>query len=1689
MTLNKAHLSAPLRGREAGQQHPSFTGSGQSGSALHAASQGSSHPVSQQALADKLDRLAMRLQQMSSPSGDFGHPSAPLAPDQDNAPKAAHGASPDYRHPDHWMPAGHTDPAQHDHRAPKQTSTGFDESHFDRYTEAFDPGRAPHSARSFHPAPQAAYSPVARDPARQVPPNREDRRAQNRRAVPTAEDIGRAVEDMRAAAQSASPPVAPQAGQIPSSKGIPKRRKSDWSAQARMGRRHTDYSLDDLQAHNAQSHNAPSPVDPKTAASVADLEELRADLAEIHRSVRETAPHHRLNAIETGLGETIQRLDDLSHSLQDPGKSQRLERRVDEMAHVLASMPPVQDVHGLEQRIAHLAQRFEESISAGLHPAAHGHIAASVQDLQRLIQTMDPNQIHQRLEQRLQELGANIAAVESVARDARGYAADLYDTDRSGMTALGERLFAELSTLRTQLADADQAGTLRVVQGQIDVLSQKIDLIDANHASDSNRGFERLESALGHLSAELPHIQNLAQGIQQLEHQIAAVGQNMTGFAASDGGANLAPVEERLARLEDSARFIGEAVTNNTTEARLAQLSQQLVDLSQHLRTGNEETAALITRSLQGVELGARQDLDAADLEQLKQRMDEIHTLVGSNSQSDQLAQIQTSLTQLVNTLGVDLRQQMLDRLETQIGRLGDRVEGLTDIDTLTRMETTVRKLSGVFETSDRFDRLMEVEGRLSTVVDRFEQASPAASAQDISDLQAQIADIRAHLTSPSDQQSAVEAAMAALTARLDQVAERPTNEAQLIERLEAQMNAVADRFATTGPATVDFSPLEQRLLDIERHLESPQAAASADTIELARMAARDAVREVAQEMAAQQENEPDPVVEELRAQIGALQAANEQGRTEHSATLHKVSQSLDEILTRLDGPTADLTEIEPSDAPHAQSGGNQPYTLNEAEIAAELPDFNEFEPLQPSGLDTSSSEAQARLAAFDAQLAQDQGLADHSQAPAEENLPSPSHHRADESALYEAAEDFTPQRFGHTDEIRSDDGHNPMMVPASDPGSPSPGGVRRESVSDLRARLFGGTPEGEAKGKPAHDEIQHAQAAMPAPMTQPAGQKDDTKPGRRWGWGRNKKPADKTNAPFEPEVDLIGADPTLDLDQSSRPDANMLSSEFQPLSPGERPRYNQGEDLAETPHTAARARQTVAGQDPAGYETAQPKSLLGRLGGLVGRKSGPVAVSAGAALLVAGSFYLHKQVENDQLTAFLSELAGEQTTTVAQQPVAIGQSEAVTASVSVAEHSAGDEQAVDPTSTASLKPKSTERVTLAMAKADDYIDQRPAVSPGMGDGFSLQPEPTGLSTDHFTKPGAQARLETGAASKAANQILGRPIIEDHALEGQVLNGTDRLKPVASRPVLRPDLANLGTEALQIAAMEGNSDAEFQIGYLLLTGHSGEARPEDAVNWFEKSAAQDHAPAQFQLGLMHKHGRGTPQDKATAQIWFKRAAENGNVMAMHALAVSYSEGAAGPPNYGAAATWFERAANHGVKDSQFNIGLIYARGLGTEQDLASSYKWFALAARQGDRDAGEKRDAIASKLNRQELASAKLAAETFERTQPDMVANRVNILPEWQADAPDLANPKAKTAASTTAPDSASQTPNLVPSELLIKETQRLLGEQGYDTGGIDGQLGPKTTAAIRSFQRDSGMEETGIMSPSLLRQLLSTSG
>jgi peptidoglycan hydrolase-like protein with peptidoglycan-binding domain len=61
--------------------------------------------------------------------------------------------------------------------------------------------------------------------------------------------------------------------------------------------------------------------------------------------------------------------------------------------------------------------------------------------------------------------------------------------------------------------------------------------------------------------------------------------------------------------------------------------------------------------------------------------------------------------------------------------------------------------------------------------------------------------------------------------------------------------------------------------------------------------------------------------------------------------------------------------------------------------------------------------------------------------------------------------------------------------------------------------------------------------------------------------------------------------------------------------------------------------------------------------------------------------------------------------------------------------------------------------------------------------------------------------------------------------------------------------------------------------------------------------------------------------------------------------------------------------------------------------------------------------------------------------------------------------------------------------QVAVRGLQRRLLAQGYDLGEIDSRFGPKTEAAVKSFQGDFGLEVDGIVGPKTWGRLRSPDG
>ena len=297
--------------------------------------------------------------------------------------------------------------------------------------------------------------------------------------------------------------------------------------------------------------------------------------------------------------------------------------------------------------------------------------------------------------------------------------------------------------------------------------------------------------------------------------------------------------------------------------------------------------------------------------------------------------------------------------------------------------------------------------------------------------------------------------------------------------------------------------------------------------------------------------------------------------------------------------------------------------------------------------------------------------------------------------------------------------------------------------------------------------------------------------------------------------------------------------------------------------------------------------------------------------------------------------------------------------------------------------------------------------------------------------------------------------------------------------------AELGTEALRLAAEHGDAAAQFIIATRYLDGEGTQQDVTRAAHWYQKAAVGGLAPAQYRLATLFERGRGLPKDTSAALVWYQRASEQGNVKAMHNAAVLAAGNEAGKPNYDIAFKWFLAASQNGLKDSQFNLAVLYERGLGTPINTSEALLWYTIAAKQNDTDAQKRVSILSQSLAPSIVNAVQSKAQAWMPLQPPKDANVVTIQdPAWQQ-----SDPVAQTlpAPGQLAPAMGKPAPaadKAMSSNDLVVKAQALLTKLGFNIGEPDGKTGSRTTNAIRLFQLQSGINVTGEITSELITQL-----
>lgn len=189
-----------------------------------------------------------------------------------------------------------------------------------------------------------------------------------------------------------------------------------------------------------------------------------------------------------------------------------------------------------------------------------------------------------------------------------------------------------------------------------------------------------------------------------------------------------------------------------------------------------------------------------------------------------------------------------------------------------------------------------------------------------------------------------------------------------------------------------------------------------------------------------------------------------------------------------------------------------------------------------------------------------------------------------------------------------------------------------------------------------------------------------------------------------------------------------------------------------------------------------------------------------------------------------------------------------------------------------------------------------------------------------------------------------------HVKEAATTKKIEKLKPEA-REESKQSKVNSEIEELELAANQGNAEAQNSLGNCYYSGKGVKQDYRKAAEWYRKAAEQGDMRAQDNLGNSYFLGQGIDQDYQKAVEWYCKAVEQGYERSECHLGLCYDNGYGVERDCRKAVEWYYKAANKGNALAQCLLGDCYYNGNGVEKDYRKAVGWYRKSAEQGNASA------------------------------------------------------------------------------------------------------------------------------------------
>ena len=149
-----------------------------------------------------------------------------------------------------------------------------------------------------------------------------------------------------------------------------------------------------------------------------------------------------------------------------------------------------------------------------------------------------------------------------------------------------------------------------------------------------------------------------------------------------------------------------------------------------------------------------------------------------------------------------------------------------------------------------------------------------------------------------------------------------------------------------------------------------------------------------------------------------------------------------------------------------------------------------------------------------------------------------------------------------------------------------------------------------------------------------------------------------------------------------------------------------------------------------------------------------------------------------------------------------------------------------------------------------------------------------------------------------------------------------------------------------LAAKHGNIDAKLRLAECYTKGEGIVKNYREAVKIYKNlvNLEETKTVANYKLGIAHLKGRGVDIDKNAALEFFKKSAANEHKESLFALGECYFYGIGCKKDYDMAFEYYQRAADLGESYAYCALGECYENGFGTSVDYVTAVKLYKKAA-------------------------------------------------------------------------------------------------------------------------------------------------